>query len=410
MTDRSHQDTGGLPERPLAGVRVLDIAVFLAAPLCASIMGEFGAEVIKIEQPSGDTMRKFGTPTPRDGDTLAWLSEARNKQSMTLDLRHAEGKALFLRLVAKADVVCENFRPGTLEKWGLGWDVLSAANPRLVMLRVSGYGQTGPYRERPGFARVAHAFGGLSYLAGEPGGTPVVPGSTSLADYMSGLYGAIGVLMALRARDRDGVGQQIDLALYESVFRALDEMAPAYAKHGFIRERMGAATVNVCPHSHYPTKDGKWVAIACTTDRMFHRFAAVMGKPELATPERWANAPARLAVQKEVDALVTEWTRAHTLDEVIQACVAGEVPCGPLNSVADLFADPHIAARGNLARVNEPGVGEVVIPNVLPKLLRTPGRIDSLGPRLGGATETVLQGWLGLSAAEIAGLRQRRVI
>jgi crotonobetainyl-CoA:carnitine CoA-transferase CaiB-like acyl-CoA transferase len=399
------------PARPLAGVRVLDIAVFLAAPLCASIMAEFGAEVIKIEQPDGgDTMRKFGTPTARDGDTLAWLSEARNKRSMTLDLKHPEGKALFLRLVTKADVVCENFRPGTLEKWGLGWDVLSAANPRLVLLRVSGYGQTGPYRERPGFARVAHAFGGLSYLAGEPGGTPVVPGSTSLADYMSGLYGAIGVLMALRARDRDGVGQQIDLGLYEAVFRALDEMAPAYAKHGFVRERKGAATVNVCPHSHYPTKDGKWVAIACTTDRMFQRFAAVMGKPELAAVDRWGSARARLAVQEEVDALVTDWTRTRTLDEVIQACVDGEVPCGPLNSVADLFADPHIAARGNLARVTEPVVGEVVVPNVLPRLSRTPGRIDSLGPRLGEATSEVLKSWLGLSPADVAALRDKRVI
>ena len=399
------------PARPLAGIRVLDIATFLAAPLCASIMGEFGAEVIKIEQPgAGDTMRKFGTPTPRDGDTLAWLSEARNKRSLTLDLRDPEGKALFLRLIAQSDVLCENFRPGTLEKWGLGWEVLSAANPRLVMLRVSGYGQTGPYRERPGFARIAHAFGGLSYLAGEPGGTPVVPGSTSLADYMSGLYGTIGVMMALRVRDRDGVGQQIDLGLYESVFRALDEMAPAFAKHGVVRERKGAATVNVCPHSHYPTRDGKWVAIACTTDKMFARFAAVMGKPELATPERWGNVQPRLAAQPEVDALVAEWTRAHTLDEVMQACIDGEVPCGPLNSVADLFADPHIAARENLTRVLEPTVGEVVVPNVLPRLSRTPGRIDSLGPRLGEANRHVLAELLGLDDAAIAALKQRRVI
>lgn len=399
------------PARPLAGIRVLDIATFLAAPLCASIMGEFGAEVIKIEQPgAGDTMRKFGTPTARDGDTLAWLSEARNKRSLTLDLRNAEGKALFLRLLQQSDVLCENFRPGTLEKWGLGWDVLSAANPRLVMLRVSGYGQTGPYRERPGFARIAHAFGGLSYLAGEPGGTPVVPGSTSLADYMSGLYGAIGVMMALRVRDRDGVGQQIDLGLYESVFRALDEMAPAFARHGVVRERKGAATVNVCPHSHYSTRDGKWVAIACTTDKMFARFAAVMGKPELAAPERWGNVQPRLAAQPEVDALVADWTRAHTLDEVMQACIDGEVPCGPLNSVADLFADPHIAARENLACVIEPTVGEVVVPNVLPRLSRTPGRIDSLGPRLGEANRQVLAELLGLDDAAIAALKQRHVI
>jgi len=399
------------PARPLAGIRVLDIATFLAAPLCATIMAEFGAEVIKIEQPgSGDTMRKFGTPTERGGDTLAWLSEARNKRSITLDLRHPEGKALFLRLIEQSDVLCENFRPGTLDRWDLGWNVLSATNPRLVVLRVSGYGQTGPYRGRPGFARIAHAFGGLSYLAGERGGTPVVPGSTSLADYMSGLYGAVGVLMALRARDRDGAGQEIDMALYESVFRALDEMAPAYARHGVVRERQGAATVNVCPHSHYPTRDGKWVAIACTTDKMFSRFAQVIGRPELAAGDRWGDVRARLEAQAEVDALVADWTRARTLHEVMQACIDGEVPCGPLNSVADLFADPHIAARGNLLRLTEPGAGEVVLPNVLPRLSRTPGAVDSLGPRLGEATTDVFGGLLGLDAAAIADLKRRGVI
>ena len=399
------------PRRPLDGVRILDIATFIAAPFAATILAEFGAEVIKIEQPhGGDTMRRFGTPTERDGDTLAWLSEARNKRSVTLDLRHAEGAVLFRRLVGVSDVVVENFRPGTLEKWGLGYEALAAINPRLVMLRTSGYGQTGPYRERPGFARIAHAYGGLSYLAGEPGGVPVVPGSTSLADYMSGLYGAIGILMALRVRERDGKGQMIDMALYESVFRALDEIAPAYARHGFVRERRGAATVNVCPHSHYPTRDGKWVAIACTTDKMFQRFAQVMGRPELAQVDKWGNVRERLKAQAEVDALVAAWTRAHTLDEVMQACIDGEVPCGPLNSVADLFADPHIQARGNLERLVDQVVGEVVVPGVLPRLSLTPGRVDALGPRLGEANSAVLGELLGLDEAELDRLKARKVI
>ena len=241
---------------PLEGIRVLDIATFVAAPFCGTIMAEFGAEVIKIEQPGeGDSLRRFGTMTD-SGDTLVWLSEARNKKSVTLDLRTPEGAAMFRQLVAKADVVLENFRPGTMEKWGLGYAALAEINPRLVMLQVSAYGQTGPLRDKPGFARIAHAFSGLAYLAGEPGRPPVVPGSTSLADYMSGLFGAVGVLMALRHAERTGEGQSIDIALYESIFRVLDELAPAYDKFGYQRERMGPDTVNVVPHSHYETRDG----------------------------------------------------------------------------------------------------------------------------------------------------------
>ncbi len=220
---------------PLDGVRVLDIATFLAAPFCGTVLADFGAEVIKVEQPGvGDPLRRFGTPTAA-GDTMVWLSEARNKKSVTLDLRNAEGADLFRKLVAQSDVVLENFRPGTLEKWGLGYEALKAVNPRLVMLRVSAYGQTGPYRERPGFARIAHAFSGLAYLAGEAGRVPVVPGSTSLADYMSGVWGAVGVLMGLRVAEKTGQGQFVDIGLYESVFRFLDETATAYAASGFVR-------------------------------------------------------------------------------------------------------------------------------------------------------------------------------
>ena len=271
----------------LKGIRVLDLGTFIAGPHCATILGEFGAEVIKVEPPkTGDSLRRLGTNT-ECGDTLVWLSEARNKKCVTLNLASDRGRDLLRRLAAKCDIIVENFRPGTLEKWGLGYDELKKLNRGAILVRISAYGQDGPMRLQPGFARIAHAFSGLSYLAGLPGGMPVVPGSTSLADYMSGMYGAIGALVALQARQATGEGQCIDLALYESVFRVLDEIAPAFQKFGYVRERMGADAVNVCPHSHYETKDGKWIAIACTSDAMFARLADVMGQPELASDARY---------------------------------------------------------------------------------------------------------------------------
>ena len=374
---------------PLSGVRVLDVATFIAAPYCTAILGEFGAEVIKVEQPgSGDPFRRFGTPTGRADSTLAWLSEGRNKRSVTLNLRHPEGAELFRRLVARSDVVCENFRPGTLEKWGVGWETLSALDPGLIMLRISGYGQTGPYKDRPGFARIAHAVGGLSNLAGMPGETPVTPGSTSLADYMSGLYGAVGVLLALRQRDRTGLGQYIDIGLYEAVFRMLDEMAPVYGRTGKVRGREGAGTANACPHGHFQTRDDRWVAIACTTDKMFTRLAGAMGQPELASAGRYGQQSRRLANHDEVDRLVGRWVGSLSLDDVMETCLAHEVPSGPLNTIANIFADPHFKARGNLVSVDDPEVGEVVVPAVIPRLSETPGRIAHLGPALGDATKT----------------------
>ena len=396
---------------PLSGVRVLDVATFIAAPYCTAILGEFGAEVIKVEQPgSGDPFRRFGTPTGRADSTLAWLSEGRNKRSVTLNLRHREGADLFRRLVAKSDVVCENFRPGTLEKWGVGWETLSARNPGLIMLRISGYGQTGPYKDRPGFARIAHAVGGLSNLAGMPGETPVTPGSTSLADYMSGLYGAVGVLLALRHRDRTGLGQYIDIGLYEAVFRMLDEMAPVYGRTGKVRDREGAGTANACPHGHFQTRDDRWVAIACTTDKMFGRLAEAMGQPELASAGRYGQQSRRLANRDAVDRLVGRWVGSMSLADVMEICLAHEVPSGPLNTIADIFADPHFKARGNLVTIDDPEVGEVVVPSVIPRLSATPGRIAHLGPALGDANEDVLGNLLGLSADEIARLRDAKVI
>jgi crotonobetainyl-CoA:carnitine CoA-transferase CaiB-like acyl-CoA transferase len=395
--------------RPLTGLRVLDAATFVAAPFAATILGEFGAEVIKIENPrGGDPWRHYGTPTARDGDTLAWLSEARNKVSLPLDLRDPRGAELFRRLVAVSDVVCENFRPGTMERWGLGWEQLSAVNPGLVMLRVSGYGQTGPYAQRPGFARIAQGFAGLSYLAGMPDGPPVTPGSTSLADYATGLYGAIGVLIALRNRDAGGQGQVVDIALYEPVFRVLDELAPAYAAHGTVREREGTGTQLACPHGHFETADGRWVAIACTSDRMFERLTRVMASPDLM--DRFARAADRLAHRDQVNGIVSDFTRSRSQADVVAACEAGEVPCGPINSIADIFADPQFAARGNLLRVPVAGVGDVVVPGVLPHLSATPGSVTALGPGLGAGGNAVLTELLGLTDAQIADLAAAGVI
>jgi succinyl-CoA:(S)-malate CoA-transferase subunit B len=386
---------------PLAGTRVLDLATFIAAPYAATLMAEFGADVVKVELPgSGDPTRRFGSVTDC-GETLPWLSESRNKRSIALDLRTAEGAATLKRLVAVADVVCENFQPGTLEAWGLGWEVLRQINPRLVMLRVSGYGQTGPYSGRPGFGRIANAFGGISFLAGDPEGPPVTPGSATLADYLSGLYGVIGVLMALRARDAAGApGQVVDIGLYEGVFRILDELAPAYDLFGKVRQRMGAATVNVVPHSHYPTGDERWVAIACTSDKIFVRLCETMGRPELAAPDRFATIAQRDAARAEVDGIVTDWTRGMTRDAVLAACEQGQVPCGPVYGVDEIFADPHYAARGNIARIFEPRLGRTLaVPAPVPRLTGTPGAIRWLGPALDAHAREILAEWLDQAPA-----------
>jgi len=397
------------PKGALDGIRVLDLATFIAAPYAAAVLGEFGAEVIKIEHPKGgDPWRRFGTETELPDQSLAWLSEARNKRSITLDLRTPEGVDLLKRLVAEADVVCENFRPGTLEKWGLGWDVLSAINPALVLLRISGYGQDGPYRDRPGFARIGHAVGGLTYLSGMPGETPVTPGSTSLGDYMSGLYGAVGILVALRHRDASGEGQIVDMALYESVFRALDEIAPRYARTGHVREPEGTGTVNACPHGHFRCGDDNFMAIACTTDKMFERLCAAMERPDLL--QSYAAQATRLAAREVVTAEVEAWTASLARDEAMRRCVEAEVPAGPINSIADIFEDPHFAARDNLRSINLPGVGEVVVPGPLPKLTVTPGEIRNLGPTLGEANDEVYGERLGLTAEERAALKAKGVI
>jgi succinyl-CoA:(S)-malate CoA-transferase subunit A len=401
----------GASPQALEGVRIIDVGTFLGGPFAASILGEFGAEVLKVEHPvAGDPMRRFGRATKRHDATLAWLSEARNKKSVTIDLRKPRGVELFIKLVSKSDVLIENFRPGTLEGWGLTWDVLSQANPGLVMLRVSGYGQTGPYRRRTGFAHIAHAIGGLSYLCGFPGETPVVPGTAPLGDYVSSLYGAIGILLALRHKEQTGEGQVIDVGIAESVFRLMDELATAYGMFGRIREREGSGSFVAVPHGHFRTKDEKWIAIACTTDKMFERLAEAMERPELASSHLYGPQRQRLKARDEVNRIVNEWTGSLTRDELMHRCIEKEVPVGKLNSIADIFEDEHFKARHNLVEIEEEGLGPVVIPNTVPILSETPGRVRNLGPALGNATYEVMRELLEISAAEIAQLRQQKII
>ena len=397
--------------RPLTGIRVIDVGNFLAGPYAASMMGEFGAEVLKVEHPiGGDPMRRFGTPTNRPDATLKWLSESRNKKSVTIDLRQAEGVQLFLKLVAKSDVLIENFRPGTMEEWGLTWEALSAANPRLVMLRVSGYGQTGPYRRRSGFAHIAQAFGGLNYLAGFPGETPVLPGTVPLGDYIASLYGAIGIMVALRHREKTGRGQIIDVGIYEAIFRMMEEIASVYGVSGKIREREGSGSFVAAPHGHFRTRDDKWIAIACTTDKMFERLSIAMGQPQLSSSGLYGDQRKRLAARDTVNAIVIEWVASLDRDEVLRLCLDEEVPVGKVNSIADIFEDEHYAARGNLAHVFDDELGDIVVPGVVPTLSATPGRITNLGPTLGNATDAVMRELLGLGAAELERLHQQKII
>ncbi|WP_020070562.1 CaiB/BaiF CoA transferase family protein [Paraburkholderia caledonica] len=398
-------------KQALAGIRVLEMATYIAGPFCGTLLAEFGADVIKLEMPNvGDPCRRYGTPTEAEDATLMFLSEGRNKRSITADLRREEGADLVKRLVKEVDVVIENFQPGTLEGWGLGWEDLREHNSKLVMARVTGFGQDGPARNRPGFGRIGVAFGGLGYITGYPDRPPTSPGTATLADYLSGLFAANGVLTALRARDLHGVGQFIDIGLYESVFRILDEMAPAYAADGKVRERSGPASHHSVPHSNFPTKDNRWVSIACTNDKIFERFAKAAGRGEAVGPDgKWSKYPDRRADEAAVNEFAVSWTKSRTRDEILVACEEAQVPCGPIYAIDEIFEDPQYNARGNLLKVQDDRVGEITIPNVVPRLSETPGFVRSLGPALGASNEEVYQS-LGLTVEEIAVLRAANVI
>ncbi|MBI4200074.1 MAG: CoA transferase [Chloroflexi bacterium] len=393
----------------LEEIRVLDLATFIAAPFCATLLGEFGAEVIKVEMPGeGDPLRRLGET--HKGVGLLWLQEARTKKGVTCDLRKLEGQEIVRDLIQRCDMVVENFRPGTLEGWGLGYDSLKRLNPGLIMVRISAYGQTGPYASKAGFGRIAQAFGGITYLTGHPDQPPVNPGSATIADYAAGLFAAYAALAALQHRHRTGLGQCIDVSLYESVFRLLDNLALTYHLLGQVRERMGSATPHAVPHDHYPTRDGKWVAIACTNDRMFQRLARAMGREALATDPRYAAAASRLQRREEVDSLVAAWTRTLDLRPVVELLDAHEVPVSPIYSIEDIFRDPQYLARGTLVELEDPVLGKVRMPGIVPRMSLTPGHIPSPGPRLGKHNRDVYGSLLGYSDAKLALLQEKGVI
>jgi crotonobetainyl-CoA:carnitine CoA-transferase CaiB-like acyl-CoA transferase len=395
--------------RPLEGLTALDLATFVAAPFCCTLLGEFGAEVIKVEQPGvGDDLRRLGRASA-DGPSYMWLVEARNKKSITCNLRHPEGQALIKRLAVSTDVVAENFRPGTLERWGLGWDALHAVNRGLVLVRISAFGQTGPERARPGFGRIAAAVSGASYVTGHPDRPPVPPGTPTIPDYLAGVMGAFGALAAIHHRMRSGEGQVVDVALYEPLLRMLDEVLPAFAAEGHVRERIGSGTEYVVPHNHYQARDGRWIAIACTNDRMFARLAGAMGDPALLAD--FASVKTRIARRAEVDGRVQAWVGARPADEALAILERAEVPSSPVNSVRDLFADPQVAARDNILSATT-ALGTLIrMAGIVPKLSETPGGVDTLGPQEPGAhNEAVYGGRLGLGRAALADLRARGVI
>jgi len=394
---------------PLSGLRIVDAASFVAAPFCATLLSEFGAEVIKVEEPrEGDSLRRLAEQYRGEG--LWWLQESRNKQTVTCDLRVSAGQDLLRRLVAESDVLVENFRPGTLDRWGLTYDSMAQTNPGLIMLRISGYGQTGPSAAKPGFGRIAQAFGGLTYLAGYPDRPPVVPGSATIADYAAGLFGAFAVLVAKQHRDRTGEGQQIDISLYESMFRLMDTLAIVYDKLGVVRERSAFDAPHAAPHSHYPTSDGKWVAVACTNDKLYARLCMAMESPTLISDQRFLTVADRVAHRQEIDEIVISFTGRRTQAELIALLDRHEVPASGINSIVDIFADPQFRSRDSIVRVEDERVGPLRMPGVVPKMSKTPGTIRHAGRPMGADNDAVYGGLLHMTAEELAQLRSDGVI
>ncbi len=392
----------------LDGIRILELGQLIAGPFAARTLADFGATVIKVEPPGqGDPLRKWRML--HEGTSVWWEAQSRNKQSVCVDLRQPEGQDTVRRLAAQADVLIENFRPGTMEKWGMGWEALHALNPRLIMLRVSGYGQTGPRRDEPGFAAVGEAMAGLRYLTGEPGRPPVRAG-LSLGDTIAGLHGALGVLLALYERDaRGGTGQMIDAALYESVFNLTESLLPEYAVFGAVREPAGASLPGIAPSSAYPCREGAYVLIAGNGDGIFRRLMQRIGRPDLAEDPGLAHNDGRVARTAEIDAVIGGWTSSHTLDEVLAAMREADVPAGRIYSIRDIAQDAHYRARGAIATVTSARGLDVEMPAVAPLLSGTPGGIRQRAPLLGEHTDAVLQA-AGLDADTIARLRATGVI
>jgi formyl-CoA transferase len=396
------------PNGPLTGVKVVELGTLIAGPLCARMLGDFGAEVIKIEAPEGgDQLRQWRKVY--QGTSLWWYVQARNKKSVTVNLRAFEGQEIVRRIVRDADIVVENFRPGALEKWNLGWPQLSAINPALVMVRLSGFGQDGPYRDRPGFGAVAEAMGGMRYVTGYPDRPPVRLG-ISIGDSIAALHGVIGAMMALHHRHvNGGRGQIVDVALYESVFNMMESLVPEFDVLGFKRERAGNELPGITPSNTYPTQDGKFVIIGANNDSIFKRLMAAMGRADLADDPALATNAGRAARASELDAAIEAWTRSQNLADALQTLERAEVPASRVYDAEDILKDAHYAARGVIERWKLPDGKDMSIPGIVPKLTETPGATRWMGPGLGEHTPEVL-GRLGYSPEDQETLRQRGVI
>jgi formyl-CoA transferase len=393
---------------PLKGVKVLELGTLIAGPFCARMLAEFGAEVIKIEAPDGgDQLRQWRKMY--QGTSLWWYVQARNKKSVTVNLRAPEGQEIVRKLARATDIVIENFRPGALEKWGIGWEQLSASNPGLIMVRLSGYGQDGPYRDRPGFGVVAEAMSGMRYVTGYADRPPVRLG-ISIGDSIAALHGVIGALMALHRRNvNGGRGQYVDVALYEAVFNMMESLVPEFDVLGFKRERAGNALPGITPSNTYATRDGKYVIIGANNDSIFKRLMAAIGRSDLAADAVLATNEGRVPRADELDQAIERWTRAHDLDAVLEALERAEVPCGRVYDAEDIVKDTHYAARRMIEQWRLPDGRPVRIPAVVPKLSETPGGTRWLGPTLGEHTAEILTS-VGYSAERQQELRQRGVI
>jgi formyl-CoA transferase len=393
---------------PLAGLRVIELGTLLAGPFCGQLLGDFGAEVIKIEPPGqGDPMRVWGREKAH-GKSLWWPVVARNKKAITLDLRQAEGQELLRQLVAEADFLLENFRPGTMEKWGLGWDVLSSINPKLIMIRVSGFGQTGPYARQAGFGAIGEAMGGLRYVVGDPS-TPPSRMGISIGDSLAATFACVGALAALHHRAKTGRGQVVDSAIYEAVLNMMESLITEYDKVGYVRERTGAILPNVAPSNVYRTSDAM-VLIAANQDTVFTRLAEAMGRPELARDPRYSTHGARGANQVELDALVERWTSTLTTREVLDLMDSFGVPAGLIYRAPEMLEDPHFKARNAIVNVPHPAFGELRMQNVAPKLSETPGGVRSPSPEMGEHNDEVYLRLLGLAAERYEQLKARKII
>ena len=393
---------------PLTDLRVIEMGQLLAGPFCGQLLADFGAEVVKIEPPGvGDPMRQWGREKPH-GKSLWWPVVARNKKSLTLNLRTPEGQQAVRDLVAQSDILIENFRPGTMERWGLGYDALSAINPKLIMVRVTGFGQTGPYSKRAGYGAIGEAMGGLRYVVGDPSTQPSRMG-ISIGDELAASYACMGALMALHARERTGRGQIVDSAIYEAVLAMMESLITEYHGAGYVRERTGPILPNVAPSNIYDTADGKLLLIAANQDTVFKRLAAAMGRPELAESADYATHAARGERQAELDALINDWTKTIELEPLEALLTEHGVPCGLIYTAPDMIADPHFQAREAIIEVNHPAFGPLKMQNVAPRLSDTPGAVRHVGPELGEHTAEILQGLLGLTDESLADWRARGI-